>query len=756
MTDGPSARSFRSARAAGGGDQTERPPIPTYFSHSYRPGDREVNLHFHKLFWEQGFAFTVDPKSGRLALAQLELMMQRSACFVAVAPYRPEQEQFKTSPFVVYEYGLALQAQKPRFVFVESGVAGRFFEESHRCVFRRDDLPDDAHTDLHRWIEQLRDMSRPYIRSTDRTLGSVGLVLPQSGVYTQARAAIRDLLRNAGYAVEEVSYEPADAFELVLQADRHDFIVIDVGAPEIPVWLHPLLSGRFIPMVRLVQRDHVRDAEALLAPVLGGHAIRSVANQDEPMLPFSTVEELVLQLEAEIDKLQGPRRQFRTLSEGLGYFHSLGRFIDGSIFVSNAGPENELARDLGRLLDINNIPFFHYVYKNTIEIGSDWSARLREKLASSRLFVPLVTRAYWNSPWCRDEFEIASELRAQGQLHVYPYFLEDPAQCGGPLGYTQGRVLAGLARDEQLHRIVGDVDNFLTEPPPAPSPKRTAWYADPEPAVDVAVITVLAEEYESVLRHLNERRSAPGTAEHPNRYSWELGQISSPAGQRTYRVVLGLAGRQGTSGGLLVVRDTIEAFDPRYVLLVGIAGGLGAVEKGDVVVSDQIYGYEYGKIDGGFRPRPNWVYTTDTAVTTAATTMHVRHPRWYAGLVRDTGLVPSPPRIHVAPVASGNKVVDDVSDPSFRAVLQFWPKLRAVEMEGLGAAEAIHEARERQRAVNFAMVRGISDVPRAAPSAGDASSQTAERDAWKTVAADAAAELAVQLIRLAWPHPPRP
>jgi nucleoside phosphorylase len=731
------------------------PPIPTYYSHSYRPDDREVNVHFHRLFWERGFAFTVDPESGRLALAQLELMMQRSACFVAVAPYRPDQRRFRTSPFVVYEYGLAVQAQKPRFVFVESGVAGRFFEESHRCVFQRDDLPDDTHVDLERWIEQLRDMSRPYIRSTDRTLGSVGLVLPHSGVYGQARAAIRELLKNAGYAVEDVSYEPADAFELVLQADRHDFIVIDVGAPEIPVWLHPLLSGRFIPMVRLVHTEHVRDAEALLAPVLGGQALESVADKNELMLPFSTVEELVLQLEAEIDKLQGPRRQFRTLGEGLGYFHSLGRSIDGSIFLSNAGPENELARNLGRLLDINNIPFFHYVYKNTIAIGSDWSARLREKLESSRLFVPLVTQAYWTSPWCRDEFEIASELRAQGQLQIYPYFLEDPSLCGGPLGYTQGALLDGLPRDEQLRRIVGDVDGFLTGPAPTPASTQAAWSAKPEPQVDVAVITVLGEEYEAVLRHLAEHRSAPGTAEHPNRYSWEFGEISSPAGQRTYRVVLGLAGRQGTSGGLMVVRDTIEAFDPRYVLLVGIAGGLGDVQKGDVVVSDHIYGYEYGKIEAGFRPRPNWTYPTDTAVTTAATTMQVRHPRWYAGLMRAAGLAASPPRIHVGPVASGNKVVDDVTDPSFRAVLEFWPKLVAVEMEGLGAAEAIREAGERRRPVNFAMVRGISDVPRAAPGAGDEPSQSDERDAWKTVASDAAAALAVQLIRLAWPHPPR-
>ena len=741
--------------ASRAGAPSSRPPIPTYYSHSYRPGDREVNLHFHELLWDRGFAFTVDPKSERLALAQLELMMKRSACFVAVAPCRPEQLRYRTSPFVVYEYGLAVQAQKPRLVFVESGVAGRFFEEAHRYVFQRDDLPDGSDPELRRAIERLHAMSSPYSRSVDRALGSVGLILPTSDTYRAARPAIRDLLQNVGYDVTDVQYEPANAFELVLQADRHDFIVIDIGAPQLPAWLHPLLTGRFVPMVRLVHEKRMRDAEALLAPVLGGHALESVANQNELALPWSTVDQLVTHLEAEVDKLQGPRRQFRTLNEGRGYFHSLGRTIDGSIFISNADPQNDLARDLSRLLDINNIPYFHYVYKNTIEIGTDWLARLREKLESSQLFVPLVTGAYWESPWCRDEYDLASRLRAQGRLHIYPCFLEDPVQSGGPIKATQGRLLAGRDRDEQVAQIVKDVDAFLTRPPSDLTAVHPIWSTEPEPEVDVALITILREEYEAVLRHLRRRRTAAGTTRHPNRYSWELGEISSRTGRRTFRVVLGMAGRQGTSGGLLVVRDTVEAFRPDYVLLVGIAGGLGEVRKGDVVVSDRIYGYEYGKVDRGFTPRPNWSYATDIGITTAAATMPVRHPRWYAGLIRRPGLDVSPPRIHVGPVASGNKVVDDVSDPAFRPVLDFWPQLRAVEMEGLGAAEAIEEARARGSSVNFAMVRGISDTPRVGPAPGGQSTQSAERDSWKNVASDAAAALAVQLIRLTWPRPPR-
>jgi len=734
---------------------TIRSPIPTYLSHSYRPGDRNVNLHFHRLFWGNGFAFTVDPKSERLALAQLELMMKQSACFVGVAPFRPEQPTYRTSPFVVYEYGLAVQAQKPRLVFVESGVAGRFFEAEHRCMFERDDLPDVSRIDVRRAIEEFKVRSRPDSQRSIRALGSVGLILPPGGAYEPARGAVVRLLQAAGYGVADVPYQQTNAFDLAMQADLHDFLVIDVGAEEIPDWIHPMLVGRFVPMVRLAHESRVRHAEARLAPVLWGRAIEAVANEGELMMRWSTEQQLVTQLEAEVAKLQGPRRQFRTLDEGTGYFASLGRTIDGSVFVSNAAPENELARDLSRLLDIRNIPFFHYVYRNTIEIGSDWSARLWEKLSSSRLFVPLVTKAYWDSPWCRAEFDIASKLQETGMLSIHPFFLDDPKDCGGPLREVQGGLLAGLARDDKIARVIQDIDDFLTESSPSTEAGSPAWTTTSNPVVDVALITVLDVEYEAVLRHMGGSRPALGTAEHPNRYSWELGEISSPARHRTYRVVLGITGRQGTSGGLLAVRETVQVFRPSYVLLIGIAGGVGDVRKGDVVVSDVICGYVYGKLDGGFQPRHNWTYRTDAAITTAATTMPIRHPRWYAGLIRRGELDVTPPRIHVGTVASGNEVVDDLSDPMFQAVLAAWPHLRGVEMEGLGAAEAIDDAHEHGLRVNFAMVRGISDTPRTDPVAAGQPTPSEERDLWKGVASEAAAALAIQLIRLGWPVPPR-
>ena len=110
------------------------------------------------------------------------------------------------------------------------------------------------------------------------------------------------------------------------------------------------------------------------------------------------------------------------------------------------------------------------------------------------------------------------------------------------------------------------------------------------------------------------------------------------------------------------------------------------------------------------------------------------------------------PSVKVGAVASGDKVVDNLADPFFQAVLKEWPKLLAVEMEGAGAALAIKRAVEEGTSVGFGMIRGISDTPSMTTVAA---TQTGERDAWKKYASDAAACLAVHLVQRRWPVKPR-
>ena len=54
------------------------------------------------------------------------------------------------------------------------------------------------------------------------------------------------------------------------------------------------------------------------------------------------------------------------------------------------------------------------------------------------------------------------------------------------------------------------------------------------------------------------------------------------------------------------------------MFFVGIAGGLSSLTKGDVVIADVIYGYEYGKLEQNFLPRNNWSYHADLGLLNGA------------------------------------------------------------------------------------------------------------------------------------------
>jgi len=429
--------------------------IPVYLSHSYWREDREINRYFWDRFWEAGFAFTVDPKSPeQLSIPHLELMMQRSACFVAIVPYRPEQERYRTSPYIVFEHGMAVRAKKPLLVIVERQVAGHPFDQRRRSVFRRED-PASAR-DLTQLIDDLKEQSLSHMQEADHLLGSVGLVLPPGRAYDRARDAVRHILEDAGYEVETLRFDPTRAPDFA-KIDRHDFFVVDIRAQGMTSGLY----YRFVPTVRLGYRNGDRRA-ATLPGVFRDDALERAGGSGQNVIWWSTEEQLIEQLQPVVDKMQRPRREFRSHEEGVGYFQSLGRSLQGPVFISNANPQNDIARDLSRGLDLNNIAFFHYRYKNTIPMGTLWEDQLLQRLRSSRLFVALITGDYWKSTLCRREFQLAQQLAGQKRLRIYKYFLDDAMDVVGVTERLQGADLAGYPIEEQLRRIVGDIDEYLT------------------------------------------------------------------------------------------------------------------------------------------------------------------------------------------------------------------------------------------------------------------------------------------------------
>jgi hypothetical protein len=431
--------------------------IPTYFSHSYREEDRDLNIFFWELFHESGFAFTVDSRSRPISTPHLELMMKRSACFVAVVARRDDQKRYRCSPFACYEFGLAVQANVRSLVLVERGVPARWFPQGPRRtsrVFDRDRLDARA---LTREVEDFAQLTLPDAGLGDQLAGDVGIVLPDGEGYEACIGDLTAMLDSGGYAARLLDFQSRDALALDLELEGCEFVVMDIASPRLPGWVPGLVRGRFIPTVPLVRASADGTAPSL-PPLFVDTALDSEDPWAEQVIRWSTPAELIVKVERHVASMHLPRRQFRSLTEGNQYFRSLGRASAGPIFLSNAGPDDALASQVARAFELHNISYFHYLYHNTIEKGTNWEDKVLPKVAESAVFVALLSERYWGSDWCRREFEYADQLRGEGRLTLLPYFLDRSSLH--PVA-AQGATLTHLTAPEQAAVIVADVDRLL-------------------------------------------------------------------------------------------------------------------------------------------------------------------------------------------------------------------------------------------------------------------------------------------------------
>ena len=94
------------------------------------------------------------------------------------------------------------------------------------------------------------------------------------------------------------------------------------------------------------------------------------------------------------------------------------------MFLSNARAVNDLARELADALVLENISFFHYRYQNQIGVGERWNDQLERMVAASKVFVPLIDDSFWQSEFCRREYEAAAHLAEEGRITIVPGLLD--------------------------------------------------------------------------------------------------------------------------------------------------------------------------------------------------------------------------------------------------------------------------------------------------------------------------------------------
>jgi nucleoside phosphorylase len=261
--------------------------------------------------------------------------------------------------------------------------------------------------------------------------------------------------------------------------------------------------------------------------------------------------------------------------------------------------------------------------------------------------------------------------------------------------------------------------------------------------IDFVIVTALEEERDAVLQKLlGYKRHTPSDDDIRVYYTADLPVAFPDASTGAYRIaVMPLLG-MGRVEATAATGDAIRRWNPRYILLVGIAGGIAdsKVNLGDIVVSDQIVDYELQKLTSEGSEIRWEVFRTDPRMLGAV--RNFPDAVWHQMISAKRPDNGKPSR-HIGPIASGDKVI------AARDILakyhDKWPKLIAVEMEAAGVALASFQSVVTPR---FFMIRGVSDL-------ADEGKGLPQTTAWRSYACDVAASFAIALLK-SGPIPLRP
>jgi TIR domain/Effector-associated domain 8 len=469
-----------------------------YFSHSYREHDRDINLFFWRLFNAAGFFFTVDPRSQFFSIPYLESMMSLSNCFVAVIPKR-EGAPGGCSPYILFEYGLAVQAKKPSLVFVEQGVSGEFFpKEDWVQPFNRNRLPTQIE-DFNAAIKSLSLKVRGYRNPDVRLTQPAALVVPSAaaGVYTPELvvALQRELQKyERQLQVETIDFE--SPFDLSLQLEKYDFLIMECREGLQLPWLPGYVLGRAIPTIKVCHLAAGESPDTVPLPsIVSRH--RPAHTDEQAVTCWRDADDLIQGIAAHVAKFGTERIEFHSRVAGEQYFKRAGRRA-GRVFISNASSSNGLAHALINRLRRESIDFFHYQVKDAIPVGERWLIHLEEEIEASSVFVALIDPEYAKSRWCLYELQIALKRLGEQKTEVQPFVL-DPDMFGLlpalGLGELQAVDISG-SETQAVTLIVKAVDNSLKkERQPQATAKRPA--AQPPPVAAASpprAALILSEE----------------------------------------------------------------------------------------------------------------------------------------------------------------------------------------------------------------------------------------------------------------------
>ncbi|MEM9884875.1 MAG: hypothetical protein AAF849_03215 [Bacteroidota bacterium] len=165
---------------------------------------------------------------------------------------------------------------------------------------------------------------------------------------------------------------------------------------------------------------------------------------------------------------------------------------------------------------------------------------------------------------------------------------------------------------------------------------------------------------------------------------------------------IGVAIREAGRDNQNIIKAVTQAekdFKPKYIFLVGTAGGIHKVKLGDIIIADIAYNYESGREkDSGFVPNPVLAEASSILLQQAKSLIYKEDFSARYDL-------PAAVKIVAKPIASGSKVIESLDGGTFNMIRNTYSDVRAIEMEAYG----FYHIAQTYPAIQFLNIRSISD-----------------------------------------------
>jgi len=249
----------------------------------------------------------------------------------------------------------------------------------------------------------------------------------------------------------------------------------------------------------------------------------------------------------------------------------------------------------------------------------------------------------------------------------------------------------------------------------------------------VAVITIVDEEYDAV-------RAIGGFGDFASDTPY---LFRTKTDGNHFDVILAKSADRSNTPCTELVADLSERFRPEFIILSGIAGGIGdrdGVALGDVIVADHVEGYEMRKLSEG-RDVTRRMAIDHPSVFLRETIAHrVRHSDDWKTRIAVERPVEGTPKVVIGNLIAGEKILGDGENAYQRQILQEFDKAVAVDMESHGLARGVYSARGiRHYNLNYLVVRGVSDLV-------NDEGNNAMRKRWRDYAAATAAAFSMSVV----------